>query len=1051
MKIAHISDIHVRNYKYHYEYKQVFDQLFDKLKELKPDVIVNTGDTAHTKSKLSPEYFKMTAYLFENLANIAPFHVILGNHDVNVKNPHRLDAVSPIVNALDHKDIHFHKYSKEVDLGDDIVLNVLSILDQEEWKPPTNKDKINIVLYHGAVKGVVTDTGWVMEHGEIDYDTLENYDYALLGDIHKTNQKIDQEGKARYPGSLVQQNFAETPDKGFLLWDIEDKDTYSCDHYQLNNPKPFITINLTPKGRIPKNTNPPLGSRIRLVSDRNHSLEIFRKAVAAAKHRFKPEIITFLNRVSGDRGNIENEVGSVIYDNLRDKSVQERLITDYLKDYNASEEELQQVFDLNAKYNKLAESDEETTRNVSWKIKKLQWDNLFNYGENNQIDFKNVEGTVGVFGKNYSGKSSVLDSLLYTIYNSTSKNIRKNFNIINEHREYGSGKVEIEIGSKVYTIERRSDKYQKKLKGKITDEAKTDAKFSCFDPATGETENLNGTERNETDRKIRKLFGTIDDFMLTSMSSQLGSLNFINEGSTRRKEILAKFLDLEFFDQKFKLAKIDAADLKGALRRLEGRDFETELTEAKKDIFLNEADTIKQKKQCDQAKEEIAEQTLEIALLQAKIDAVPAEPIDIRAVSALFEKIHQNKSSLENKNKELKLFNEESEGFLKKADSFIDDFDLKSLQEKQQIHKKHRTILDELARKLKEKKKTFRIHSRQSYILDGIPCGDKYLSSCKFIKDAYEATKKLEDLQKKIGEISASQTDTEYEIVELDIESVNHHLEQYQQILDKQTTTKTQIINGQLSIQKNINEINVLNNNLSDQQEKIDYYNKNREAIENYNELRREVRIKDKALQGLNNALELCEVKILNLYKTHGSLEQKRNNIKQQKEDLENLREEYSTYGLFMRCFHSNGIAFDLIKLGLPVINNEISKVLANIVDFKVYFETEENKLDIFLQHPRHGPRPLENGSGAEKTLAAMAIRIALMSVSNMPKCNLMILDEPGAALDEEHLESFTQILEMLKNYFDVCILITHIESLKDIVDTTIDITKKNGFASINI
>jgi DNA repair exonuclease SbcCD ATPase subunit len=62
-----------------------------------------------------------------------------------------------------------------------------------------------------------------------------------------------------------------------------------------------------------------------------------------------------------------------------------------------------------------------------------------------------------------------------------------------------------------------------------------------------------------------------------------------------------------------------------------------------------------------------------------------------------------------------------------------------------------------------------------------------------------------------------------------------------------------------------------------------------------------------------------------------------------------------------------------------------------------------------------------------------------------------MILDEPGAALDEEHLESFTQILEMLKNYFDVCILITHIESLKDIVDTTIDITKKNGFASINI
>ena len=33
------------------------------------------------------------------------------------------------------------------------------------------------------------------------------------------------------------------------------------------------------------------------------------------------------------------------------------------------------------------------------------------------------------------------------------------------------------------------------------------------------------------------------DFLLTSMSSQLGALNFISEGSTKRKEILAKFLD----------------------------------------------------------------------------------------------------------------------------------------------------------------------------------------------------------------------------------------------------------------------------------------------------------------------------------------------------------------------------------------------------------------------------------------------------------------------------------------------------------------------------
>ena len=44
-----------------------------------------------------------------------------------------------------------------------------------------------------------------------------------MGDIHKTNQILDTEGRVRYCGSTVQQNFGETNDKGFLIWEIEDK------------------------------------------------------------------------------------------------------------------------------------------------------------------------------------------------------------------------------------------------------------------------------------------------------------------------------------------------------------------------------------------------------------------------------------------------------------------------------------------------------------------------------------------------------------------------------------------------------------------------------------------------------------------------------------------------------------------------------------------------------------------------------------------------------------------------------------------------------------
>ena len=88
--------------------------------------------------------------------------------------------------------------------------------------------------------------------------------------------------------------------------------------------------------------------------------------------------------------------------------------------------------------------------------------------------------------------------------------------------------------------------------------------------------------------------------------------------------------------------------------------------------------------------------------------------------------------------------------------------------------------------------------------------------------------------------------------------------------------------------------------------------------------------------------------------------------------------------------------------------------------------------------------------SGAEKTMASMAIRLALLQVSNLPKSDIMILDEPGTALDETHLQAFTQMLELLKTQFKTILLVSHLDSLKDVADITIDITKQNGFAFVN-
>ena len=109
----------------------------------------------------------------------------------------------------------------------------------------------------------------------------------------------------------------------------------------------------------------------------------------------------------------------------------------------------------------------------------------------------------------------------------------------------------------------------------------------------------------------------------------------------------------------------------------------------------------------------------------------------------------------------------------------------------------------------------------------------------------------------------------------------------------------------------------------------------------------------------------------------------------------------------------------------------------------QIFFEVDGNKFDIFIKHPKHDPRPLEMGSGAEKTIAAMAIRLALLTVSSIPKGDIFILDEPGTALDEENMEGFIRMLELIKMYFKTVLLISHLDSLKDCVDTQIEIDKK--------
>ena len=285
---------------------------------------------------------------------------------------------------------------------------------------------------------------------------------------------------------------------------------------------------------------------------------------------------------------------------------------------------------------------------------------------------------------------------------------------------------------------------------------------------------------------------------------------------------------------------------------------------------------------------------------------------------------------------------------------------------------------------------------------------------------------------------------------ELNPVKLNEYSEKYYMIQEKKVAKGAQVSDLKLQIERDKISLMQMRGVLEGLKEKEQLYEQNKEAIENLDVL-------EEQRDHLKSQIETFDVKnenfkqeLMELYRTVGSLEQKNKDLIKQKQEYDDLQEEFTAADLFMRCMHPNGISYDVIKKRLPVINSEISKILTNIVDFEIFFENDEKKLDILIKHPKHDPRPIEMGSGAEKTIAAMAIRLALLNVSTLPKGDIFVLDEPGTALDAENMEGFIRILEMIKSQFKTVFLISHLDSLKDIVDGEILIDKVDGRAFVN-
>lgn len=1051
MRIVHISDLHWRCLKYHRDYRVVFDDLYKKIEELKPDLVINTGDTVHQKTNLSPELVEMVSWMHREIAKRSELDEILGNHDLNLMNSDRQDAITPIVQSINDPNIRLHKnsglaWSREFDCGK-INLWIFGIGDQENYPRPEDwakyPDDINIGLFHGSVLNCVTDSNWRMTHTEREIGLFEGLDYVLMGDIHK-QQFMDSDRRIGYAGSLIQQNFGEDVEKGFLVWDIESKKKHDVFPVYLKGSRPFITIDLNEDKTLPK-IDIPRDARIRIRPKGPMTL-IEQKAIERqVKKKYSPHDVITLSVVNIGQSRSAIGKDDIAHENLRSLEVQERLLRRFLAEKGLSEKVFSKIMDLNRKYQVEIEQIDDQARNVFWKVRKIVWSNLFNYGENNHIDFSALSGLTGIFAPNASGKSNMIDILMQTLFDSTTKGISKNVFLINDNKDQAVAISEITAENREYILERSIERIKYGQRSGPTKEwGKTSVNFYGVG-SDGVKDNLNGVSRPETERTIRKRVGSFDDFMLSNLFAQWNPSDIIQCKESERKRILYKFLDLDIFGQKGEMGKIEAREHYDRLRDLEDTGIREELTKCSSRM----EDITKDIGQLEQKLGEVRdlnslceEKILSLSAQKVKVDCnVDPDDESGRRDNSL-ESLERMKGDRAKKTAELL---DRQARLLEISDP--DDIDELRLASDRSLELRQELVV--LERSIDKISQTLALHKKKLPLLDEVPCGDEY-PGCKFLVDAFASKKKIPSWQRELDDLRNQERLSRDELSVVEPIS-KRYVEEIQKI-QKRKDISSEIGNIRLQLEN-------LKLKVIAEEER---YRKATEELERFAQAEQDIRqnevidSKISFLKSERSKIVEAEKKIIDcladLHSEKGGQITILSRLQEQQEQLSELRDICTAFEHYAAAMGKDGIAFEILKQKLPLINDEINKILGSCADFSVYVEysEEEESIRIYIQYEEYKQRLIELGSGAEKFLSSIALRNALLNISNLPKTNLFIIDEGFGKLDPKNMENINRMFDYLRTVFEHIIVISHSDIMKDFVDNMIDITTDDeGYAHV--
>jgi len=354
------------------------------------------------------------------------------------------------------------------------------------------------------------------------------------------------------------------------------------------------------------------------------------------------------------------------------------------------------------------------------------------------------------------------------------------------------------------------------------------------------------------------------------------------------------------------------------------------------------------------------------------------------------------------------------------------------------------TVVSDLKHDYEKEETVLLSHKKSLKILDEVPCGDDY-PACKFIKDAHSNKKSLPSQEKKVTKALSLLEEAKDSLDKLKDDSIAEKIAKHEKASQLSDKINLEISRKETEIIKLQNSCSTSYASLVDAKTLLD----NLKSSLNNDEAIEVVSIRTK-ISELTDRLKTYDRQKLDIASQLGKLHSTIEKLHDEKKTRDSLLKNVRVHELVANAFSKRGIPLLVTKTQLPLINSEVSKILQGIVDFTLEVESDEDtdSLEIYINYG-DSRRIIELCSGMEKTISAIALRVAMINVSSLPKPDFFIIDEGFGTLDSAGVEACGRFLTSLKRHFKTVLVITHVDGIKDTADCILEITKREKDSSV--